>query len=102
PPPGLSPHEGVVADARPARLGVTDRAARVLHEDVVQRGPGNTDRLDADAERGEQVGDEPLTVLDVDGETVLAGGRGPPGLRNERLGSEATLEARAGRLGAVG
>src|SRR5215218_2535567 len=104
-PPGEGEHGAL------GRLGVTDGATGVGHEDVVQAGPGDGHRADVHAELGEQprddlraLGDgdghlslvharldaEPLTDPG-DGELVVVGAQGDP------VGADAGLE----RLGGV-
>src|SRR5215218_3747689 len=52
-------------------LGVTDGATGVGHEDVVEARPGDRDRLDVDAELGEQPRDDLRALADGDGHLPL-------------------------------
>src|SRR3954454_10438087 len=63
------PGEGVHGALRP--LGVTDGATGVGHEDVVQARPGDGDRVDVDAELGEQPRDDLRALRDGDRHLAL-------------------------------
>src|SRR3954463_2637482 len=64
-PPGERGHDLLRA------LGVTDGAAGVGHEDVVEARPGDGHRPDVHAELGEQPGDDERTLRDGDGHLPL-------------------------------